>query len=107
MMVEVGTVCISTTPPTSHAKKATFIMSEILKIYEVSGCEECVYNDTFYFKEKTLNGDTWWVGIKSEKFLRHSPNFGWTLGWYTNSDKGTIAPKDGWTFMEGVTTLLI
>ena len=70
-------------------------------IYEVTGCEEPEYNDTFYFKETTGNGASWWTGQTFNKTLRHSPNFGWNLGWYTNSCDTEVAPKDGWTFNGG------
>jgi len=78
-------------------------MSQSFKtfIYVVTGCEEEAYNDIYNFQKTTGNGESWWIGKTCMKFLRHSPNYGWSLGWYTNSDKGTVAPKDGWTFNGG------
>jgi hypothetical protein len=69
--------------------------------YKVTGCEDDAYNDTFWYSETTGNGDVWWRSRRFDKMLRHSPGWGWRLGWYTHSSNSDIAPIDGWTFNGG------
>lgn len=69
--------------------------------YKVTGCEENKYNDIYHYKETTGNGDIWWKSVTYNKTLRHSPGWGWSLGWYSNSSDNDIAPNNGWTFNGG------
>lgn len=69
--------------------------------YTVSGCEDEAYNDTFDYRETTENGALWWRSRRSNKMLRHTPGWGWSLGWYTHSSKSDVAPTNGWTFNGG------
>ena len=75
-------------------------MTSYKGIYKVTGCEENGYNTTFYYRETTGNGDVWWRS-ECNKMLRYSPDWGWRLGWYTNSSKNDVAPANGWTFNGG------
>ena len=69
--------------------------------YKVTGCEENKYNDIYHYEETTANGSIWWRSKIYKKMLRYTPDWGWSLGWYTHSSKDDIAPTSGWTFNGG------